>query len=444
MKLDTIKENLAGRLGITDLTPVQNRMTQIGDKSLSLIAPTGSGKTVAFAIASLSRMADTAEAAPRLLVIAPTRELARQVADTFRAATAATPLKTVVCSGGHSFSDEKNSLASGADIVVGTPGRLLDHINRDTLDCSRVGCVVLDEYDKSLELGFENEMKRIFRRLPRQRRLIVTSATRMEAMPQWVEAKEMEVIETAPETAGEPSSKLDIAKVTSYTRDKLPVATQLLIALGVGPTIVFVNHRESAERVHAHLACNGLTACVYHGGLEQNERENALEMFANGSAPIMVATDLGARGIDVTGVANVVHYNLPVDREAWIHRNGRTGRMGADGAVYVIAGEEESLPDYIVWDREWQPSGEEDTRPCRPKMSTLLFSLGKKEKISKGDIVGFLIANAGLTSGQIGRITLRDHTATAAVERQAAKEACAAANKAKIKRQRVKVTLLNP
>lgn len=443
MKLSDITNNLNKVFGITELTPVQQKMASLtARKAIQLVAPTGSGKTVAFALNTLLPL-ESSQRVPRVLVIVPSRELAKQVFETFRGA-AGGALKTTVCYGGHQFSDEENSLHAGSDVVIGTPGRLLDHINRGTLEVAKIESLVLDEYDKSLELGFEGEMRRIVRRVPRKSRVLLTSATTLEAIPDFIDFSHPILVEPMADT-GEPTpqGKLDIVKVVSYQRDKLDTAVNLLKSFGGEPTILFVNHRESAERVWQRLKKEGFDVSLYHGGLEQRDRENALEQFANQSATVMVATDLGSRGLDIDGVANVVHYNLPPTAESWTHRNGRTARMGADGAVYVIVGEDEAAPEYVAWNREWQPECDDARRPSRAPYATLLFSLGKREKISKGDIVGFLVANAGVSAGEIGRINVRDHTALAAVARSKARGAVQAANKAKIKNQRVKLTLLD-
>lgn len=442
MKLQEITENIAKRLSITELTPVQRRMAGLaGTPAIRLIAPTGSGKTIAFTLTMLLS-AGAATGVAGAVVIVPSRELARQVAGVVTAAAAGV-LRVVACYGGHSFDDERNSLSAGADIIVATPGRLLDHIRRRTFDYTAVATIVLDEYDKSLELGFESEMKRILHALPSPRTLIMTSATEALEIPAFIPRRKVTTI--APERDAAPLPDVDVVKVTSYTRDKLATATDLALHLGLGPAIIFVNHRESAERVGSHFRKLGFPVGVYHGGLDQTDRENALEMFANGSTPLLVSTDLGARGLDISGVADVVHYNLPVTAEVWTHRNGRTARMGAKGRVWVIVSEDEGIPEYVEWDRTWQPAATADdseTKPLRAPWATLLLSLGKREKISKGDVVGFLTANTGLSGSEIGRICVRDHTTLVAVANEKAAGARDLANKAKIKNQRVKVTLL--
>ena len=205
--------------------------------------------------------------------------------------------------------------------------------------------------------------------------------------------------------------------------------------------IVFANHRESVERIHAALRKAGLPAGLYHGGLEQNERENAVELLNNGTTPILVSTDLGSRGLDIAELSAVVHYHLPPTVEAWTHRNGRTARQDANGEVYVITTEDENIPDYVEWDRDYVPQGH-SANPIETSTATLYFNVGKKEKISRGDIVGFLIAKGGLEAGQIGRIALRDHCALVAVPRSEAKRLIKDLAPERIKNTRAKITLM--
>ncbi|MCM1110424.1 MAG: DEAD/DEAH box helicase [Clostridium sp.] len=444
MKLQQITENLRLRLGIDSLTPVQQRMaTLVDNPTVVLTAPTGSGKTVAFALNLLLSMKKGNETTPRSLVIAPTRELALQIGEVVRAA-ADGQFRLTVCYGGHPFAEEERSLAAGADIVVGTPGRLLDHSNRSTLDPARVATLVIDEYDKALELGFEQDMKRIVRRLKSLRHTVVTSATHLALWPEWLPGRDRIEIDT---TVGDgnsdpdPRAKTDIYRIDCYTRDKLPLLEDLLFTLPRGRTIIFVNHRESAERLHESLCRDGFTATMFHGGIEQRDRENALELFANGSANILVATDLAARGLDIDDVANIVHYHIPPTAESWTHRNGRTARMGASGNIYLIVRDDETLPEYVEWDRNYIPNPEGLSPEPAPNR-TIWFNLGKKEKISRGDIVGFLNANAPSTAGRVGRIALRDHSSLAAIPADEADAILARCGGAKLKGQRVRMSIL--
>lgn len=438
MKEKEIRANIASRLAITELNPMQQRMAQLpGSGTFTLISPTGSGKTLAFAIPLLKSL-EPSDGRVRAVVMAPSRELVLQIFEVIR--PIATGLKTVAFYGGHPMQEEVNSLAVTPDIIVATPGRLLDHLRRGQLDLSGVRTLVLDEYDKALELGFADEMKRVCRKLTSVSLIILTSATVLAELPSYLPvSKRTELIDFSESTS--PRRQMQIVHVPSPVRDKLDTLIDLLRSLPDGRVIVFANHRESVERIHAALRKAGLPAGLYHGGLEQHDRENAVELLNNGTTPILVSTDLGSRGLDIAELSAVVHYHLPPSAEAWTHRNGRTARQDAEGEVYVITTDDESIPEYIEWDRDYVPQGKSE-RPITSSVATLYFNVGKKEKISRGDIVGFLIAKGGLEAGQIGRIALRDHSALVAVPRSEGRRLVKALAPEKIKNTRAKISLL--
>ncbi len=437
MKQTEILDNIRKRTRVTELNPMQKRMSEIPVRgTFTLLAPTGSGKTLAFAIPLLKSLAP-ARGQVQAVVIAPSRELVLQIAEVIR--PIATGLKTVAFYGGHSMQEEVNSLAVTPDIIVATPGRLLDHIKRGQLDLGTVSSLVLDEYDKALELGFADEMKRVCRRLTGLKLVILTSATPLAAIPDYLPASEPQVIDfSATDT---PRRRMQIVRVESPSRDKLNTLGDLLHSLPNGRVIVFANHRESVERIYDALKKQGLPVGIYHGGLDQNDRENAIVQLANGSTPILVSTDLGARGLDIPELSAVIHYHMPVSPEAWTHRNGRTARQEAKGDIYVITAEGEDIPYYITTDRDYAPTGH-STDPIRSETATLYFNVGKKEKISKGDIVGFLIAKGGLTSDEIGVITLRDHSALVGIPRAKGKSLVDTLGRERIKNTRAKISLL--
>ncbi|MDE7388552.1 MAG: DEAD/DEAH box helicase, partial [Muribaculaceae bacterium] len=314
------------RLHVEELTPMQQSMAAVKAPAVVLVAPTGSGKTLACALPLLQRIepGHGLQAA----VIAPARELVLQITKVF--AALAPTLRITAVYGGHPMIEETRSLeAATPDIVVGTPGRLLDHIQRHTINLSATRALLLDEYDKSLELGFESEMKRIVRSMRDIRFSILTSATRIAEMPAFMQLKSPLVMDFSAESESAP--KLDIHTVQSPEADKLATLTALLESIPRERTMVFVNHRESAVRVHDHLVGKKLPAALYHGAMEQIDRETAIDLFTNGTSPILVCTDLAARGLDIPRVESVIHYHMPVSADAWIHRCGRAGRMGASG-----------------------------------------------------------------------------------------------------------------
>ena len=437
MTLEDITRAVTALPGISALNPIQRAVAQSKADSIILIAPTGSGKTIAFTIGLLLRAAEP-NGATQALVLAPSRELVMQTAEVIR--RVARQYKTVALYGGHSMTDETNSLRPLPDIIVATPGRMLDHLQRGNITLDSLRTLVIDEYDKQLELGFEQEMKRIIRRIGHIGDIILTSATELTDLPEYLPRRKSQLIRHA--TADTPQSRTATVRVESFVPDKLDTLCDLLRSLPEGSrTIVFVNHRESAERVKTRLDAEHIDAGLYHGALDQDSRATAIDLLTNGTTPVLVATDLAARGLDIEGIDNVVHYHIPVDEAAWTHRNGRTARVDATGTVYVITSEHDSVPEYIRFDRDFRPPVS-DGSPRRSRVATLYFAAGKKEKISRGDIVGFLTNNSPLTAGEIGRIALHDHYALAAVPRAKVREVLDAIASARLKGKKIRVSQL--
>ena len=430
-----MKDRISNRLGITELNDMQQATLALKVPArLLLLAPTGSGKTLAFAIPLLRSLPAPGHGL-RGLVIAPTRELVLQTAEVLRV-LAAPERKTVALYGGHSVSEEVASLSGNPDIAVATPGRLLDHIRRGHIDVYGVCSLVLDEYDKSLELGFHEEMRAITGRLRNLKTTILTSATAGAELPDFMDADGFTTLDFT--HIGKP--KVEVMKVVSEAADKIDTLDALLRSLQPRKTIVFVNHRDAAERVYGHLKRAGFPVALYHGGMEQDMREQSLALFENGTATVLVATDLAARGLDIDAVDAVVHYHMPPTPENWTHRNGRTARMGADGKVYVIVSGSDKVPEYISFDNDYDPKLAAEQPVLPATLRTLYFNAGKKDKISRGDIAGFLMAKGGLAAPEVGRITLRDHGAYVAVPAAKAREVIKALQPHKIKNKRVRVT----
>lgn len=432
--LDRLKE----RHNIRQLNEMQQLMVTTDAQKLILLAPTGSGKTAAFAI-RLLRFLGPSKGTVQAVILAPSRELVLQIADVIRPVAAG--LKTVAFYGGHAMSDETNSLSVTPDIIVATPGRLLDHITRGNIDLSEVKALIFDEYDKSLELGFLDEMRRITRRMHSPKLVMLTSATALDEIPDFIPMRDAETMDF---TSDNTRPRLQTVRVNSPERDKLATLADLLRSLPDGRAIVFVNHRESAERVFNFLKKNHFPAGLYHGGLEQRERQLAIDLFNNGTTPILVSTDLGSRGLDIDSVNYVIHYHLPLSPESWTHRNGRTARMGASGTAYVIIADGDNIPDAVSWERELYPSGKAPADGgITSHMATLYFNAGKKEKISRGDIAGFLIQKGGLSKEEVGKIVVNDHNAIVAIPRDKARRTLEAVSPYRIKNTKVKITLMH-
>lgn len=436
MEIKEIIRNARERLNVEELTPMQHKMAGLpaSASAVALISPTGSGKTLAFALALLPRVSGKSGKV-EALVIAPTRELTLQLAKTLTAL--APELRIAALYGGHSVLDETRSLeAQTPAIVVGTPGRILDHIGRGRLDLYRVKVLAADEYDKSLELGFQDEMRRIVRKIHAPELLILTSATRLDELPEWLPARNLQTIDFSTSSAAQPA--LSEYAVNSDEADKLPALKDLLLRLLQERTIVFVNHRESAVRVYDYLRKQGFPVSLYHGALDQHDRENAVDTFTNGSTPILVATDLAARGLDIPSVRNVIHYHLPSSPETRTHRNGRAGRMGAAGEVYYLIGPTEEPPVGAG------PISFAHTGPQRwaTPLHTLYFHSGRKEKLSKGDIVGALTGPGAIPADRIGHIALHDHRALVAVSTPDPRALAATLSAGRIKGKKIRVTPL--
>lgn len=435
MNVTEIKDRARLIPGVEKLNAMQEATLASPSSRLILIAPTGSGKTLAFGMRILRRLGKH-DNKLQALVIAPSRELVMQIAQVIR--IIAGGYKIVELYGGHPMPDEIASLSPMPEIIVATPGRFLDHLQRSTLELEKSPeILVLDEYDKALQLGFEREMKKIISRIGSPSETVMTSATRMAELPPYLNLKNPEVIESEPVKG--PGGRLETVMVESFSRDKLDTLVALLRSLPADDkSIVFVNHRESAERVFQRLKKEHIAAVLYHGALDQQQRTVAVDLFANGTAPVMVATDLAARGLDVEAVNSVIHYHQPIDEETWIHRNGRTARQQASGTVYVITSEADNIAEYIKSDRPLQPAAKSDRK--WPANASLYFAAGKKEKISKGDIAGFLMANTDLKPDDIGKILVHDHFSVAAVPSALVRELASALNAFKLKGKKVRIT----
>lgn len=438
---------ISERLGITELNRMQHQMMSTASENADviLLSPTGSGKTLAFILPMLKRL-NPPTGRVQAIVIAPSRELVIQISDIIR--QIANKHKTTSLYGGHKVEDEINSLKTSIpDIIVSTPGRLLDHINRRNVDVLPSRILVLDEFDKSLELGFEEEMQKIMRHLKNVSRKILTSATDIASIPEFVSLQNPKTLSFLTDNA-ELRSRMCFHRINSDAKDKLNTLLNLLIRISsdktIGKTIIFVNHRESAIRVSEFLSAMKASVALYHGALQQVEREKAIATFNNGSKPILVATDLAARGLDIEEVDNIIHYHQPLSIEAFTHRNGRSARVKASGNIFVILSPEEKPADYMTFDDSIDVSSQKQPQPSQLQSPTrsLYIAAGKKEKISKGDIAGFLIKQGGLEMNEVGKINSADHYSIVAVPAYKAKSLLPILNAAKLKGTRYKIHLV--
>lgn len=439
-EISTLIEKACRNLNIDSLNGMQKQMLETAQRphDIILLSPTGTGKTLAFLLPVLQRI-DPRAAGVQALVLVPSRELALQIESVLRKIAAG--IKIVCCYGGHSVREESKSLAVAPALIVGTPGRIADHLRRGRLSLDTLDTLVLDEFDKCLALGFHDEMKEIIAPLKEVKKKILTSATDSESLPAFTALRRPVKLDFLGSKRSEENinERLSLYRIDSPEKDKLDTLLVLLRNLKPALTLIFCNQRESVERVQQFLTDRGIIAEAFHGGMEQADRERALCKFRNCSSYICVSTDLAARGLDIPEVKYIIHYHLPVDLESFTHRNGRTARMHAEGEAFMIVGPTEQLPEYARQATAFRLDPTANLLQT-PPMATLHFAAGKKEKISKGDIVGFLTQKGGLTADEIGLIEVKDHYCYVAVARDKAHETLHRLRDEKIKGKKVKIS----
>ena len=400
-----------------------------------LLSATGSGKTIAFLLPILESL-DGSTRTTQAMIVVPSRELALQIEQVFK--TMGTGLKVTCCYGGHLRETEENNLIDPPALIIGTPGRLGDHIRRSNIMLDTIETLVLDEFDKSLELGFQEEMSFIVKALPNLKKRILTSATEAVTLPAFIGITDSVRLDYL-SSVNEHSAGLAIQSVLADERDKTETLFRLICMLGNRSMIVFCNHRDSVERTNAYLKDKGLVSEFYHGGMEQQERDSALCKFRNGTTDILITTDLASRGLDIPNIRYIIHYHLPPTEDIFTHRNGRTARMEASGTAILIMSAEEYLPPYITTEVEKLQLPEEVVLPQKPKWSTLFINAGKKDKINKVDIVGFLSNVGELKKEDIGLIEVKDFFSFVAVRKLKASNTLQLIKDEKIKNKKVKI-----
>jgi len=405
------------KIGISQLSEMQNATYEAWQKSqndLVLLSPTGSGKTLAYLLPLLESL-DSKTDNVQAVVIVPSRELAAQTVEVVKSLK--TQVRSLACYGGRPTMQEHRQMESiHPHLLISTPGRLVDHLEKQNFEVSAVKTLVIDEFDKCLELGFHDEMKQALFCLPQLQRRILLSATETEQIPRFVnlsQAVRLDYQQSVPQ-AETSKERVQLKVVNSPVKDKLDTLLDLLRCLGEVQSIVFLNYREAVERVYHFLHKNGVACEQFHGGMEQDRRERALFKFSNGSSNVLVSTDLGSRGLDIPDTDVIIHYHLPLNEQAFIHRNGRTARWLATGRAFMILNEEENLPDYVDEAPTFYFPKQLPPVP-HPQMATIYIGKGKKDKLSKMDIMGFLCKIGGLERSQVGRIDVQEHCSYAAV-----------------------------
>ena len=417
-------------LNIKELKPMQVKaLDNIKNGSqVILLSPTGTGKTLAFLL-PLVELLDASVSGVQALILLPSRELALQIEKVFKAMK--TGFKVNTCYGGHPITTELNNLSIPPSLLIGTPGRIADHIRRKSFNTKNIRTIVLDEFDKSLELGFKDEMEFIIGSIDNITTKILTSATNLEEIPAFVELKDPIYLDFLEKGV---DSVLIHKLVRSEGNDKLDL-------LGQESNLVFCNHREAVNRISELLTDKGIAHGIFHGGMEQDQREVSLIKFRNGTHHILLTTDLAARGLDIPEIKNVIHYQLPTTRNSWMHRNGRTARMDKNGSAWLVMAQNDYIPDFITEPIHEMVLGEEAGLPDPTPWETIYISLGRKDKISKGDIAGFLMQVGLLKKEEIGRIEVQDYASFAAIDRSVVKPMLKQLSGQQIKRKTVKVEI---
>lgn len=429
------QQDILDKLKIEALNPMQEEalLSITSTENTVLLSPTGTGKTVAFLLPTLADL-DKNNPNVQLLILVPSRELAIQIEQVIR--TMGTGFKANAVYGGRPFTKDKIDLAHTPAIIVGTPGRVADHLRRETFSVDDINTLVLDEFDKSLEVGFEKEMKDILSSLPNIKKRILTSATQDMEIPRFVGLKNELVIDYLDTKI----SNLVIKKVLSPDKNKLQTLVDLLQDIGNKPGIIFCNFKNTIQYVSDFLNENNIAHGCFQGGMEQIDRERALIKFRNGSHQIIIATDLAARGLDIPELNYIIHYQLPLKAEEFTHRNGRTARMNAEGTAYVLQWEKEKTPDFIDTEDIVTPNGK--TTKMETLWSTLFISGGRKDKISKGDIAGLLFKQCDLDKTEIGVIELKQDCAFVAIPKAKAESIIAKTNNARLKKRKVRTYII--
>ncbi|HFK5574578.1 DEAD/DEAH box helicase [Elizabethkingia anophelis] len=430
-------ESIYKKLQIQDMNQMQKSTYKATENKndVVLLSPTGSGKTLAF-LFPLLRNLKKDKSGIQALVLVPARELALQIEQVFKAMK--TDYKVTVCYGGHDKKIETNSLTEAPALLIGTPGRIADHLRNNSFNPSTISTLILDEFDKSLEFGFQEEMSFIIKSMKNLSQRILTSATAMEEIPSFTGLKNEKTIDFLKLSDVKPD--IQFKKVITTAEEKLDALFHLICKIGNKRTLIFCNHREAVDRISELLKDKGIERETFHGGMEQDERERALLKFRNDSAKILITTDLAARGLDIPEVESIVHYQLPPKEDAFIHRNGRTARMNAKGFAYLIMKEDDNFP-FLKNDIPVENVEGENKIPQQTTFQTIYISAGKKDKVNKVDIVGYLIKKGELGKDDIGLIEVKDTTSYVAVSRKKIPELLKKLATEKLKGKKVKMEI---
>jgi len=428
--------NLLLNLGIEKLNEMQEvaEMAILNENNVLLLSPTGSGKTLAFLLPIFQTFEEDIKGV-QCLILVPSRELGLQIEQVWK--KMGTNYKVNMCYGGHSIDTEINNLSNPPALLIGTPGRIADHLDRKSFETDNVKTLILDEFDKSLQLGYHEEMSYIIGKLGKLNKRVLVSATSGVEIPKYTRVVNPVILDFIEEKVS--NTNLDVKIVVSKSKDKIDTLFQIICSLNSEAAIIFCNHREAVERISDMLLAKGVLSTFYHGGMDQDERERALIQFRNGSVNYLITTDLAARGLDIPEMKNVIHYHLPSKEDEFTHRNGRTARMLSSGTAYVLTHETEKKMDYFDYGLRRLDVSNAKSLPKAPEFQTLYISGGKKNKINKIDIVGFFSQKGKLEKGDIGLIEVKDFISFAAVKYSKVKDLLKNISDEKMKGKKYKI-----
>jgi superfamily II DNA/RNA helicase len=424
---------MLSKLRIETLNPMQKEVySSIHTvRDLVLLSPTGTGKTIAYLLPIIEKL-DPKNTGTQVLILVPSRELAIQIEQVIR--EMGTGFKANAVYGGRAGYQDKLDLKQAPTLLVGTPGRLSDLMKREIFSTETIHTLILDEFDKSLEVGFEAEMKEIVAALPITVKKILTSATNEAKIPDFVGLKNPFCINYLHEKI----TQLKIKAIVSPSKDKLQTLVRTLYYLGNQPGIIFCNFKDSIQTVSDYLNKQQIHHGCFHGSMEQIDRERTLIKFRNGTYRLLLATDLAARGLDIPALQFIIHFELPPRSQEFTHRNGRTARMNSNGTAYVLREEKGNLPDFI---------GEIQTEiiknspaPKAPIWATLYITGGRRDKISKGDIAGLFMKQGKLEKDQLGVIEIKQDCSYVGVHASVAEKVIQAVNNERLKTKKVRVS----
>ena len=430
------QQDILAKLNIHELNPMQVEAIEVIENTTNtiLLSPTGTGKTLAFLL-PLIEILDPNITDVQALILVPSRELAIQIEQVVRSMGSGFKVNAVY--GGRPMSKDKIEIKHIPAILIGTPGRIADHFSNDRFSKDSIKTLILDEFDKSLEVGFEYDMRGIINQLPALNKRILTSATQSVKIPGFVRLDQPTTINYLTKKA---VSKLAIKTVISPTKNKNQTVLDLLLHIGNEPAIIFCSLRDSIDHLSTFLERNNISQACFSGGMEQKDRERSLIKFRNGTCQVLIATDLAARGIDVPEMKYIIHYELPRAAEEFTHRNGRTARVDSKGTAYVVAWEKENLPEFV---KKSNPVNISKKAVFKPQFwETLFISGGRKDKISKGDIAGLLFKQGNINKDQIGEIELKQDCAFVAVPVTIAAELVQKLNNTRLKKKKVRITVI--